>query len=82
MHIWKAHYIDQFHDTDIEIRNKGCEVRWDRLSFTLDEIDFVGSGIGDFELAEEDVYPVAKDKISYYKYWRRFFSGNRDSELL
>ena len=63
MQIWKAHYIDQFHDTDIEIRNKGCEVRWDRLSFTLDEIDFVGSGIGDFELAEEDVYPEAKDKF-------------------
>ena len=63
MQIWKAHYIDQFHDTDIELRNIGCEVRWDRLSFTLDEIDFVGSGIGNFELAEVDAYSEAKVKF-------------------
>ncbi|MCM1315675.1 MAG: DUF6304 family protein [Muribaculaceae bacterium] len=45
MQIWKAHYKDEFHDTDIEILNDGSEI-----SFTLDGFKFCSrTDISDFE---------------------------------
>lgn len=45
MQIWKAHYKDELHDTDIEILNNGSEI-----SFTLDGFKFCSrTEINDFE---------------------------------
>lgn len=67
MKICKAHYKDSAHDADIEIINTEGEYKNDPLSFTLDGIEFKGTSLGDFELANESQYEEAKSKFNILK---------------
>ena len=64
MQIWKAHFKDQYHDTVIDIVNSEEEYKNNPLSFTLDGVKFEGTGIGDFQLADDTKYNEAKEKFN------------------
>lgn len=66
MTIWKAHYTDEQHDTDIQIINN--EQERNSLSFAIDGISFTGSNLSDFELADPGLYDEAKEKFSLLKW--------------
>lgn len=68
MQYWKAHYKDALHDTDIQIVNTEEDYRTDPLSFTLDNIRFHGTSLGDFQLADEGQYQEAAEKFCLLKY--------------
>ena len=54
MQYWKAHYKDALHDTDIQIVSTEGVYSTDPLSFTLDNIRFHGTSLGDFQLRMRD----------------------------
>ena len=68
MQHWKAHYKDALHDTDIEIINTEEDYKTEPLSFTLDNITFCGTSLGDFHLADEAQYGEAVRKFSLLKW--------------
>lgn len=68
MQYWKAHYRDALHDADITIRNTEDDYITDPLSFTLDNVTFCGTGLNDFQLADEAQYSAAREKFSLLKW--------------
>lgn len=63
----KAHFKDKYHDYDIVIKNIKKDSNCWELSFTVDDIDFVGSNLNDFELKNEKDYKKAKEKFMIKK---------------
>lgn len=63
MQIWKAHYKDEFHDTDIEILNDGSEIL-----FTLDGFRFCATDISDFEYESTEQSDEIEDKFHVIKW--------------
>lgn len=68
MQILKAHYKDTYHDVDIAIQNTETYYRSNPLSFTLDDITFCGTSLGDFQLADESQYGKAKETFCILKW--------------
>ncbi|MDE5620291.1 MAG: hypothetical protein K2I80_07200, partial [Ruminococcus sp.] len=63
MQIWKAHYKDKFHDTDVEILNDGVEI-----SFVLDGFKFCcETAINDFEYENAEQSDEIKKKFHVIK---------------
>ena len=63
MQIWKAHYKDEFHDTDIEILNDG-----DEISFTLDGFRFSSStNISEFEYINKEKSSEVENRFNIIK---------------
>lgn len=63
MQIWKAHYKDEFHDTDIEIFNDG-----DEISFTLDGFRFSSStSISEFEYINTEKSSEVENRFNIIK---------------
>ncbi|MDE6035825.1 MAG: hypothetical protein K2G36_07960 [Ruminococcus sp.] len=63
MQIWKAHYKDEFHDTDIEIFNDGKEI-----SFTLDGVRFSSStSISEFEYINKEKSSEVENRFNIIK---------------
>ena len=67
MQIWKAHYRDEFHDTDIDIVNTEKEYNTDPLSFTLDGITFVGTAPDDLHPADDTDIEKAGGRFNILK---------------
>ncbi|MDE6780484.1 MAG: GNAT family N-acetyltransferase [Ruminococcus sp.] len=62
--LWKAHYKDEFHDTDIEILNDGSEI-----SFTLDGFRFCGGTcISEFEYESTEPSDEIGDRFHIIKF--------------
>ncbi len=55
MKIWKAHFRDERHDTDIDIINTEGDYNSDPVSFTLDEVTFAGTSLADLQPVETDI---------------------------
>ena len=75
MQFWKAHYKDALHDVDIQIKNTENDYKTNPLSFTLDDITFQGTSVGDFQLADETLYDNSKERFYILK------AGGRDEKL-
>lgn len=72
MQYWKAHYKDALHDTDIEILNTEEDYGTDPISFTLDNITFHGTSLGDLWLADETQASEAVKKFCLLKWGRPY----------
>lgn len=68
MQRWKAHYKDSLHDINIEIVNAAEDDTEEPLSFTVDEVTFQGSSLGDFHLAKEAQYDEARKRFCLLKW--------------
>lgn len=68
MQYWKAHYRDVLHDTDIQILNTEEDYSTCPLSFTLDDVTFQGTSLGDFQLADETQYDKARERFCLLKW--------------
>ncbi len=67
MQIWKAHFKDQFHDTEIDILNTEEDSRTNPISFVLDGVKFQGSSPFELYLADETQYETARNKFHILK---------------
>lgn len=68
MKIWKAHYVDANHDLDIDILNTEEDYSSNPLSFCINGIPFSGTSLGDFQLADSDLYETARKEFSLLKW--------------
>lgn len=68
MQYWKAHYRDALHDTDIQILNTEEDYSTNPLSFTLDDVTFQGTSLGDFQLADEIQYDKVRERFCLLKW--------------
>ncbi|MCM1506228.1 MAG: DUF6304 family protein [Ruminococcus flavefaciens] len=65
MQVWKAHYKDEFHDTDIEILNDGSE-----RFFILDGFKFcLGTDISEIEYESTEPSDDIENKFHVVKYY-------------
>lgn len=68
MKIWKAHYIDEHHDLDIDILNTEEDYSSNPLSFCINGITFSGTCLNDFELANPKLYEKVKNEFQILKH--------------
>ncbi len=68
MQYWKAHFRDALHDADIEIINTEEDYGTEPLSFTLDDVTFCGTSLGDLHLKDDTQYREASKKFSLLKW--------------
>lgn len=64
---YRAHFKDAMHDMDLLLQNKMENGRFE-LSFTIDEITFVGTSFDDFELKDISLYQRAAERFQIQKW--------------
>lgn len=71
MQIWKGYFRNEHYDKAVEIWNADDECSLYPLMFTIDGIQFIGSDLSDFHLAEPELYEVAREKFKLFKFGQK-----------